>query len=509
MQYGFKIASLSLLFLVALAGFTPAFVYAQASVSETAEPTPTPTPEPPKPKTREERLKEHRERIKNAIAERKRLEAEGKPLPPSPLEIAEKARAEKEAAERAEREAAEREQVEAERAERLAKAKESALLPTAEARKAHATLYLSPASISVLPGDRFNTQVEVLNPDLLYVDRMQLIIKYPPQYVRPVAIHQDAIRDQLEGEPVCEYDEVTGLIRYRAQLNESVNTISFSLINIVWEALEPGEHLSIETVFESEPSLLLFGDQIMTSSLIGVEGGTSGASLRVRPGGLEERETGQRFIVDPFADLSRELARFPDQNTLRRPLLWIDQPSSGTLKKDEYVLVDVGVYNPDRVIFDLVRLSLRYDPGALEIIDTDTDNWIRTGTNVLDGPFHKLWLWDKHVRNRIDPYMGFVDYEMGTSQLREQNSGPMIRIMARVKRPIQAPPFTWIWNDGTTADTASTGLFLMGENIMLRGIPLPGQTQRAIQYEDLLALESLDYERASPTDYRFDDSPQP
>src|SRR5690606_24388347 len=108
---------------------------------------------------------------------------------------------------------------------------------------------------------------------------------------------------------------------------------------------------------------------------------------------------GLQFLQDNLDSRTMVLAGFGDQNQLRPPTLWFDQPDAGWLEAGQWLTVDIGLNNPDGMVFDEIRLAGRFDPESIEIADADQMNSISRGVNLLDGPFRAQWPWDLQLEN--------------------------------------------------------------------------------------------------------------
>ena len=379
-----------------------------------------------------------------------------------------------------------------------------------EATRKHATFYLWPASYSIYGGEEFVTQCQLANAKHLKIDQVQVVLSYPPRYLEPIAIHQHEIEPLLAGPPEVTIDD-EGILHYRATFREPFDASSLRVLSVVWKALEPAESVWIRPSAGEEESGAFKDGKSLMSVMAGAENSVTGAHVRilqtesdVPQGGLWLNASAHLppSAISLFGgapgggSVARNLAlaEFPDQSMLRLPTLWIDQPAADQpLAEGDWLVIDLGVDNPDRMIFDEVRLAARYDPDAIEIVDADRDNWIDRGTNLLDGPFHELWPWNRHILNRVVQDQGYFYYRMGMETLREQPSGALARLFVHVKKPVEGPIFKWICDPDAPGERPQTGLFLMTENIYLR------------ERNDIAAGQLLPdaYERADPAMYRF------
>lgn len=360
------------------------------------------------------------------------------------------------------------------------------------------TMYLTPATITARVGERFSTQCNMLNIDHLQLDGFELDLSYPAHALKLVSIHQDKVKPMILGQPECTVDQERGTLHYRVRLMRPANAVDIKTLTLVWEALAPIDFADISLSAGEKVSKVFLGSKILSESATGAAGAVMGALVRIDPSGAAAQ--GYRYLDLDNSQLT--LAGFPDQRKLRPPSLWIRQPENEVLQPDQWLVVDLGVNNPDHVVFDEVRLAAAYDPTAVEIADADRGNWISDGVNLLDGPFHQDWPWDRHFKNIVDPARGVFYYRMGMSDLREQPSGTIARLFVRVKRPLQAPLFTWVWSEATDLDAPGTGVYLFNRNLyakLLKGAaPQPTMSGRMPAFDLAPGME-----KADPSVYRF------
>ena len=378
--------------------------------------------------------------------------------------------------------------------------KKSAAVEKQMAGQPYASIYLSPASVIVKTSESFATVVAIQNPQKVYYDSVEVFLKYPPQNLRPTAIHQYDLLSLLQGEPECAVDEQAGTIRYKAPFKEAINGLEKNLITIEWQTLAPAESVQIQPYLGKDFSAAYLGKKLQSETVFGVADALTGANVRIE-GPRPPVPQGERFLTYSDEQLNPILAGTRNE-TKTPPTLWIDQPSSGILKTGQWVVIDVGIDNPNGVVFDEVRLAGRFDPKAVELVDSDRGNWIHAGLNVLDGPFHKAFPWTLFYTNRIVPSDGYFYYRMGTNRLRPQEDGTVIRIFAKIKKDTSAPILDWLWGNVKQADSPTTGLYLTGRDIYFETVQVKNQTLSERTFG--VRVPDIDMiEKADPSAYRF------
>lgn len=366
----------------------------------------------------------------------------------------------------------------------------------------HVSLYMTPAAQSLMVGERFATDWRMLNLNSLPVTSVVIAMAYPPEVLKPVAVHQDALKPLLKSEPKFEADEAAGRMVYRAEFKQPYASSELKLLTIDWQALAPAQQAHIQARVNGAATDAFSTTASLTQTMIGAPNAVNGATVQVLaaekeiPGGL-------RFVTPSLHDLQPILAGFPDQTRLRAPSLWINQPSEGRLATGQWMVVDIGVDNPDHMVFDELKLALKFDPDAIEVADTDENNSIHRGVNILDGPFKKTWFWTVQFQNTVDNIRGTILYHVGIENMSEQPSGTIARIFVRAKKPAAMPVLSWIWDPGD-ARRMSTGVFLMGDNVYLRGARKELAGSPAPRVRDARRmLDPAGADKPDPALYRF------
>jgi hypothetical protein len=385
-------------------------------------------------------------------------------------------------------------------AARTTDSRSSGLALTDRAKPPSATLYLDPAGRTVRSGEKFSTRVRLLNEDHLAMDALHLILSYSPKNLKPVAVHQDQLVMYIEGKPRTKINSAEGTLAYDVLLKKPLDGIDIPLVTVVWEALEPADGVWISPAAENDLSAALWDGKSITASLTGVNNTLSGARVTVRPTDSGTPQ-GAKFIGPTLASMQPLLIGLPNQNELRKPRVWLGQPPAGTaLRAGEWIPIDLGIDNPDHMAFDEIKLAGHFDPAVVELADSDKGNWIATGINLLDGPFHVDWPWDLHFVNRVSPQRGYFYYHMGMSSYREQPSGVVARLFARVKQDTTSPIIEWIFDPQANFDQATTGIFLLGENVLTRNTPLASDDLVVTSVDRLPG--QMPVEKADPKLYR-------
>jgi hypothetical protein len=364
----------------------------------------------------------------------------------------------------------------------------------------YVTFFLEPASVVVDAGERFVTDSGLINPERLVMQSFQIVLIFPPDRMMPVGIRQDNIEAMLKGEPEIVLDQQAGRLVYRGEFARPIDGADLALISVEWEALRPTLGSEIRTGDGERYSGAFQDNLFLSRTSLGFEQAQLGARVRINdvekglPGGLRFADEALAALAETPVDLAAAVAA---TSRKRPPTLWIDQPSEGILPVDQWLIVDFGIDNPDAVPVDEVRLACRFDPKAIQIVDTDRDNWIVRGRNLLDGPFKKLWPWDLHYVNQVDVSNGLFYYRMGTFNPIVNGNEPIVRLFARVVEPVRAPVFHWVLNPNASTEQPQTSLYFERRNLLLPEDPVQAAAAAAAD------RANGGYEKADPSLYRF------
>lgn len=367
----------------------------------------------------------------------------------------------------------------------------------------YVTVFLAPGAINTRPGEKFSTLCSVLNTDHLPVSAVELNISYPAWAVKLVGIHHDKLLPNLSSEPECRVDEKAGAIVYKAKLSKINRTMDIPLLTFVWQALVPLDEGEIRLSIGQRDTLVYGGKKILNSGKWGQLDTLMGTTIHFGAA-ASNKPSPDRYL--DFGNQQLMQTGFKDQRQLRPPSLWMKQTEGQILKPGEWLVVDLGVSNPGRCVFDEVRLAASFDPEAVEVVDSDRGNWIGEGVNLLDGPFHKEWPWDNLFKNYADNAQGIFYYRMAMSDLREQPSGTLARVFVRAKRPVQTPVFNWIMAHSANPEEPGSGVYLFNHSVYGRLLKTAAGQADSLQAATRTRMPAYDLapgmEKADPAAYR-------
>lgn len=347
------------------------------------------------------------------------------------------------------------------------------------------TLYLSPGSGVFYPDETFTTEVRLLNVDRLPANRVEIIVRYAPDYLEPLAMHHDAIRGLLAEPPAWNLDAELGEITYAARLEAPIDSLDMKLLEIEWKALRPADNLEISLAGAGQSSGAFFDDICVTENVWGPTGPVVGATIRITDRAARERPG--LNVLEDSSPSAGAIGGWPESDAIP-PALRLRYTPLGEYRPGDWVVFDIEVDNPAGAAFDEVRMRMLFDPDVIEFVDADEHNWIARGVNILDGLFRDRWNWDTHLVNEVDNERGLIRYHARTGRVYEpQPSGVFARAFGRIKAPTADPLLIWdyeadqfaeagvAWVPARAApetaqpEVTSTGIYLLGRNLLGHG----------------------------------------
>jgi len=116
-------------------------------------------------------------------------------------------------------------------------------------------------------------------------------------------------------------------------------------------------------------------------------------------------------------------------------------PHLNAVQVGKTLAIQVKISNPKGAPWDRIRLEIQYDPTCLEIVDSDSGNWITLGSNILDGPFHDRFPFEWTRNNMVRQQDARILYECGVFSSPLRAEGTLATIHFQALRPI---PETWV-----------------------------------------------------------------
>ena len=299
-------------------------------------------------------------------------------------------------------------------------------------------IMLRPYHQSVRSGQRFLTEVALYSEESQLFDRVRIAIAYSRHEVRPLQVFDFPLEDALDPARPAKTEIVPGLLIYEAYFSgprESLGTKP--LVNVIWEALIDTPRSDLILNWAELPEDRESGIFRDDANLLDAKSTQGNACINARIAIGDTDSMGEPRDLTVWRK-GRLASAGGDGGTVRLDLRRSEkQPAAA----DEFVL-DVMLENPDFLAFDEVRLAIQFDPAKAVVLDWDYNNWIRRGVNVFDGHAHELFPFNVHTHNDVRNPRGRIRYQMGNSSLATRPSGCLLRIHARVKAPGALESFT-------------------------------------------------------------------
>ena len=357
--------------------------------------------------SRDRRLREHEERIRQIIEERRAAQEE---------EERRRAEAEEDAPPREERE---------ERRRFVSNVVMGLKFINEEGETAYSTF--------VRQGNTFITEVYLFNEDRNPVDRVRLALDYDKRFIEPVRVFDSALRPHMDGEPRFELIDRDAIVVYDAKLETPIEQREVVVLRLLWRARRPASHTAIQFAFDDEerddqPHTAIYSrEQSILGTRTDPADGVLSGSLMIEQIDREER------IFQGKAEELREmyLGSIGATADVGLELIGPEEPP----RVGEEFVVRVALNNPQGAIIDAVDFAVLYDPEVLRAVDKDRFNWITSGMNVHDGPYHSRFPWDIHKSNEIRNQRGLALYRKGLSTGRALPSEPFADIHFRAIAP--------------------------------------------------------------------------
>lgn len=317
-------------------------------------------------------------------------------------------------------------------------------------------LYFDPYDTLVRVGERFVTDLRIINEGEQPIDSVCLTIRYDSKYVEPITVYDTFLRPLLASPPTFNTEEDTGMLIYSGQLIAAQPLGARPLLTIVWRALEEVSYSPISFLFDEPSTLLSYKDKDHLGTSYDPSDGVIPASVTI----VKERSRLAKIprVSNYYGVSAEQIEQF--EGTLHLRL------SSEKRQVDigEEFIVNVQLLNPSSVLFNNLHLLIKFDPTKLEVIDWDRGNWIRRGVNINDHIAHRIYPFDYHIKNTVDNQQGTIDYRMGLSENLMLPSGILAQIKFRAKAAAYLTDIAFARNEWNRLPT--TDITYLGESVL-------------------------------------------
>lgn len=142
--------------------------------------------------------------------------------------------------------------------------------------------------------------------------------------------------------------------------------------------------------------------------------------------------------------------------------------------------LNMNLTNSSSEQLSALNVWLSFNPAYLEVVDSDSGNWITTGTNVLDGPYHSAFNWDFHDHNTADNTAGRIGYGEGSFFTDVFGNGTFAQIKFLAKAPVLNTPINYLItgtagvDDTYVYDISATNILGGASGATVNVVPEPG-----------------------------------
>ncbi len=286
-------------------------------------------------------------------------------------------------------------------------------------------------------GQRFVSEVRLQNEASTGFDRLRIALKYDKRFLRPLKVIDDEVRPYVKRTPKFERLGRESMLVYDAELESPRYNKDLAVLKIVWEALLPTEYTGLGFEFASGDTELGYHTAVYQdgNNILGQEedpfDGVLGGSImimRPRPSDLTKPVLLQGKKEELITEYMNGVGEQPPVG------MQLAGPAYAPAVGQEFD-VDVMLNNPGGAVVDALKFRLAFDPEVLEVVDNDKGNWIKRGINTHDGPFRRDYPWDFHKRNEADNVRGRVNYSMALGEAQALPSGAFTRVRFRALSP--------------------------------------------------------------------------
>lgn len=286
--------------------------------------------------------------------------------------------------------------------------------------------------------DRFVSEIRLRNEASAPFDRVRLALKFDKRFVKPLRIYDNEVRAVAAGEPKIEMNERDSVLLYEADFGEARHNKDMPILRIAWEALLPTEHTGLTFRFASgdtetgEHTAVYFeGENVLGDKRDPLDGALGGGILILKPF-VAESESQADILQGKKEELHK---RYLDGVGTRTPagirLVGPERPPA----VGETFDVELQLANPGGAVIDALAAFVTFDPEKLQVVDDDRGNWIRRGVNIHDGLYRLDYPFDYHKRNEVDNRRGLIQYAMSIGDALTLPSGTFAKIKFRAIAP--------------------------------------------------------------------------
>lgn len=281
--------------------------------------------------------------------------------------------------------------------------------------------------LRVNEGDKFWTDVRLECLDTPSFDYVRLVLDYPEDVLEPVAVHDGSIAANLAGDPRTRVNARAGMLLYEGSLAEPMPAPKGAILRVQWKAKRADDFAEIRfDTWGREQTALRLGTADLLGNAFIEDDGVLSMELQVQPGDAADRAAAEDAAAFDFGSFER----------LGGARLIVAPPRAEPVV-GEVFSIDLLLDNRANSAIDGLEARLEFDPSVLRVVDTDYNNPVTIGTNILDGPFRRAFPFDFGIENAVHQRLGRIDYKVGISNENELRGrfGTFARVYFMPVRP--------------------------------------------------------------------------
>lgn len=324
------------------------------------------------------------------------------------------------------------------------------------------------------PGEQSEFKVMLSNPQKKRIDSLRVVLKYDPSYMELISVDDMALIEiGGMGSKRNQNELAKGYHEYSITMEKPVDLGLTDLLTVTYKALEPVNGTSLgfgaygpfkTTLIQNGMPLMEVGDDVFTRGCIGAR-----ASIVDRPDDVDDQleiwiddDQWEREVRNSARDASGDL------QTVALAL----RSEHDTVLVDEEFDVQLLYQNEFGLPIDHFDIRLSFDPEVIQVLDADDKNYIRTGINILDGPYHMDFPFNVHIANEVNNRLGAIHYEMAVSSaVSLSQHGRIATIRCRARKVSDFAP---IWFERTHTGEVRSSASGYGVNLLTN--PETGKT---------------------------------
>ncbi len=318
-------------------------------------------------------------------------------------------------------------------------------------------LMFHPMDSIVAVGDRFKTSVMAETKEG-EIDEISFLMKYPRHILNPLGLNHGALDPFVKGSIEYEFNPDDGTIYLHAKLKKPTRFSQKEVVSVVWEAIEPTEGAVISYQFGEGQTTGLY---LKGTSLLGTMPDSNDGVINATVQVIGPRTKPTVTKLDDGILIGGKPPRGIDDRPAEDITLDL-KPTASALRAGETFDIGVVLQNPGEERIDRLRLYLQFDPAEMEVVDTDLGNVVTRGVNIRDAEAREEFPFDYYRYNYADNEKGLIVYEVSSSNSQVRGSGRVATIRMRALK--ESPRTELVLVRNGEGLTPTTDVSFLGES---------------------------------------------